>query len=136
MNKKIYVIEDNEKNMKLVRSLLQIGQYQVLEATDAESGIPLARWHLPDLILMDIKLPGIDGLSATRIIRADADLKDLAIAALTAHAMRGIKEKAKKAGCDAFITKPIDTRSFLNTITKLLKQSRQQGRFLKPKEAT
>lgn len=123
--KTILIIEDNEKNMKLVRTLLQIGQYKVLEATDAESGIPLARWHLPDLILVDIKLPGIDGLSAARIIRADADLKDSAIAALTAHAMRGTEEKVKNAGCDAFITKPIDTRSFLNTITKLLKRSRR-----------
>ncbi len=125
----LLVIEDNPKNMKLVRDLLQIGRYQVLEATDAESGLKLAREHQPDLILMDLKLPGMDGLSATRIIRADADLKDTAIAALTAHVMQGIEEKARRAGCDEFITKPIDTRSFLDTISRLLEKSRQPAGF-------
>ncbi len=132
----LLVIEDNPKNMKLVRDLLQIGRYQVLEATDAESGIKLAREHQPDVILMDLKLPGMDGLSATRIIRADAELKDTAIAALTAHVMQGIEEKARRAGCDKFITKPIDTRSFLDTIAKLMEKSRQQVGFLKQKEAS
>ncbi len=132
----LLVIEDNPKNMKLVRDLLQIGRYQVLEATDAESGIKLAREHQPDVILMDLKLPGMDGLSATRIIRADAELKDTTIAALTAHVMQGIEEKARRAGCDEFITKPIDTRSFLDTISKLLEESRQQVGFLKQKEAS
>jgi CheY-like chemotaxis protein len=132
----LLVIEDNPKNMKLVRDLLQIGRYQVFEATDAESGIKLAREHQPDVILMDLKLPGMDGLSATRIIRADAELKDTAIAALTAHVMQGIEEKARRAGCDEFIPKPIDTRSFLDTISKLLEESRQQVGFLKQKEAS
>ncbi len=132
----LLVIEDNPKNMKLVRDLLQIGRYQVFEATDAESGIKLAREHQPDAILMDLKLPGMDGLSATRIIRADAELKDTAIAALTAHVMQGIEEKARRAGCDEFIPKPIDTRSFLDTISELLEKSRQQVGFLKQKEAS
>ena len=132
----LLVIEDNPKHMKLVRDLLQIGRYQVLEATDAESGIKLAREHQPDLILMDLKLPGMDGLSATRVIRADADLKDTAIAALTAHVMQGIEEKARRAGCDGFITKPIDTRSFLDTISELLEESRQQVGFLKQRKAS
>ena len=132
----LLVIEDNPKNMKLVRDLLQIGRYQVLEATDAESGIKLAREHQPDVILMDLKLPGMDGLSATRIIRADAELKDTVIAALTAHVMQGIEEKARRAGCDGFITKPIDTRSFLDTISRLLEKSRQQVGFLKQKQAS
>ncbi len=132
----LLVIEDNPKNMKLVRDLLQIGRYQVLEATDAESGIKLAREHQPDAILMDLKLPGMDGLSATRIIRADAELKDTTIAALTAHVMQGIEEKARRAGCDEFIPKPIDTRSFLDTISKLVEKSRQQVGFLKQMEAS
>ena len=132
----LLVIEDNPKNMKLVRDLLQIGRYQVLEATDAESGIKLAREHQPDVILMDLKLPGMDGLSATRIIRADAELKDTAIAALTAHVMQGIEEEARRAGCDEFIAKPIDTRSFLDTISKLVEKSRQQVGFLKQMEAS
>ena len=132
----LLVIEDNPKNMKLVRDLLQIGRYQVLEATDAESGIKLAREHQPDVILMDLKLPGMDGLSATRIIRADAELKDTVIAALTAHVMQGIEEKARRAGCDEFIPKPIDTRSFLDTISELLEESRQQVGFLKQRKAS
>jgi CheY-like chemotaxis protein len=131
----LLVIEDNPKNMKLVRDLLQIGRYQVFEATDAESGIKLAREHQPDLILMDLKLPGMDGLSATRIIRADAELKDTAIAALTAHVMQGIEEKARRAGCDEFITKPIDTRSFLDTIAKLMEKSLQPAGFSQQREA-
>ena len=131
----LLVIEDNQKNMKLVRDLLQIGRYQVFEATDAESGLQLARKHQPDAILMDLKLPGMDGLSATKIIRADAELKDTAIAALTAHVMQGIEEKARRAGCDEFITKPIDTRSFLDTIAKLLEKSRQPAEFLQQREA-
>ena len=132
----LLVIEDNPKNMKLVRDLLQIDRYQVFEATDAESGIKLAREHQPDVILMDLKLPGMDGLSATRIIRADAELKDTAIAALTAHVMQGIEEEARWAGCDEFIAKPIDTRSFLDTISKLVEKSRQQVGFLKQMEAS
>ena len=130
----LLVIEDNKQNMKLVRDLLQIGQYQVFEATDAESGIQLAREHQPDAILMDLKLPGMDGLSATRVIRSDAELKDTAIAALTAHVMQGIEEKARRAGCDEFIAKPIDTRSFLDTIARLLKKSRQPADISKQGE--
>ena len=131
----LLVIEDNKKNMKLVKDLLQIGRYQVFEATDAESGIKLAREHQPDVILMDLKLPGMDGLSATRIIRADNKLKDTAIAALTAHVMQGIEEKARRAGCDEFIAKPIDTRSFLDTVAKLLQKSRKPAEFIQQKEA-
>ncbi len=130
----LLVIEDNKKNMKLVKDLLQIGRYQVFEAPDAESGIKLAREHQPDVILMDLKLPGMDGLSATRIIRADNKLKDTAIAALTAHVMQGMEEKARRAGCDEFIAKPIDTRSFLDTVAKLLQKSRKPAEFIQQKE--
>ena len=116
--KKILVIEDNELNMKLVRGLLSLNscQYQMLEATDAETGIHMAHMHHPDLILMDIQLPGIDGLEASKIISTDVDLKDIPIIALTSYAMEGDKEKAKKAGCIGYITKPIDTKTFLETI--------------------
>jgi CheY-like chemotaxis protein len=131
----LLVIEDNPKNMKLVRDLLRIGRYQVFEATDAESGIKLAREYQPDVILMDLKLPGMDGLSATRIIRADAELKGTTIAALTAHVMLGIEEKARRAGCDEFIAKPIDTRSFLDTIARLMEKSLQPSGFSPQMEA-
>ena len=117
-NKTVLVIEDNEMNMKLVRTLLAIGKYRVLEAIDAEAGILLAREHRPDLILMDIQLPGIDGLSATRIIKNGAALKDIPIVALTSYAMEGDEEKAAEAGCVGYIPKPIDTRDFLGTISR------------------
>jgi len=122
--KTVLVIEDNEMNMKLVRVLLQMGQYDILEAADAESGIPLARANKPDLILMDIHLPGMDGLSATRIIKQDPALKQIRVIALTSYAMEGDEKKAIEAGCDGYITKPIDTRTFLDTIKKFINEGR------------
>jgi len=119
-NKTVLVIEDNEMNMKLARSLLQIGKYNVLEAFDAENGIQLAREHHQDLILMDIQLPGMDGLTATREIKNDPAVKDITIIALTSYAMEGDEKKAMDAGCAGYIAKPIDTRSFLETLGKFL----------------
>ena len=116
-DKTILVIEDNELNMKLVRSLLKMSSYVMVEAVDAETGIKLAREKKPDLILMDIQLPGMDGLSATKILKADPSLKDIVIIALTSHAMEGDDTKVREAGCDGYITKPIDTRNFLQRVT-------------------
>ena len=120
-NKTILVVEDNELNMKLVRGLIQIGKYRMLEAIDAESGIQLTREQQPDLILMDIQLPGMDGLTATKILKEDPSLKDIPIVALTSYAMQGDKEKAIQAGCTGYIAKPIDTRKFLETISEYFK---------------
>lgn len=114
--KTILVIEDNEMNLKLIRTLLQLGEYRVVGAEDAETGIQTAREHRPDLILMDIQLPGMDGLIATRIIKEDAALMDIPVVALSSYAMQGDKENAIEAGCIGYITKPIDTRVFLQTI--------------------
>ena len=119
--KTILVIEDNELTMKLVNGLVKIGKYRMLEAIDAESGIELIRGQRPDLVLMDIQLPGMDGLSATKIIKEDPALKDIPIVALTSYAMQGDKEKALAAGCTGYITKPIDTRKFLETVSQYLK---------------
>ncbi|MBE9504331.1 MAG: response regulator [Proteobacteria bacterium] len=119
-NKTVLVIEDNEMNMKLARSLLQIGKYNVLEAFDAENGIQLAREHHPDLILMDIQLPGMDGLTATLKIKNDPAVKDITVVALTSYAMEGDEKKAMDAGCAGYIAKPIDTRSFLETLGQFL----------------
>ena len=118
--KTILVVEDNELNMKLVRGLIKIGKYRMLEALDAESGIQLIREQRPDLVLMDIQLPGMDGLSATKSIKEDPSLKDIPIVALTSYAMQGDKEKALEAGCTGYIAKPIDTRNFLKTISQYL----------------
>lgn len=121
--KTILVIEDNQLNMKLVRSLIKMGSYEMIEAGDAETGIKLARENKPDLILMDIQLPGMDGLSATKILKGDGVLKDTPIIALTSHAMEGDDKKVREAGCDGYITKPIDTRNFLQTVTAYLNGS-------------
>ncbi len=120
--KTILVVEDNELNMKLVRDILKIGKYNVLEATDAESGIQLARDQHPDLVLMDIQLPGMDGLCATKTIKEDPSLKDIPIVALTSYAMQGDREKAIEAGCAGYIAKPIDTRTFLETVSKFVER--------------
>jgi CheY-like chemotaxis protein len=119
-NKTVLVIEDNELNMKLVRSMLQLRHYQVLEAEDAETGIQIAREHLPDIILMDIQLPGMDGLEATRIIRKDPVLSNIPVMALTSYAMQGDEQKAISAGCAGYIAKPIDTRTFLDNLAGYL----------------
>jgi CheY-like chemotaxis protein len=119
-NGKVLVIEDNKLNMKLVRDLLKIGKYQVFEAEDAETGIELAQVHKPDLILMDIQLPGINGLDATKILREKTNFSSIPIIALTGCAMRGDKKKALDAGCVGYITKPIDTRAFLEKIAQFL----------------
>ena len=121
----ILVIEDNELNMKLVRGILITNKYRVIEAVDAETGIQLTREHHPDLILMDIQLPGMDGLEATRIVKADPALNDIPVLALTSYAMQGDEEKAIAAGCDGYLSKPIDLQHFLETI----------GRFLSDREA-
>ena len=112
--------------MKLVRGLLSIGDYNVHEAVDAESGIELARQHSPDLILMDIQLPGMDGLAATRLMREDTDLVDIPVIALTSYAMEGDEEKAMESSCSGYISKPIDTCSFLESIDRYLQKYGQK----------
>ena len=95
-NRSILVIEDNELNMKLMRGIFQLGNYRIIEAVDAETGMRLAREHRPFLILMDIQLPGMDGLKATRIIKSDSELKDIPVVALTGFAMQGDEKKRGK----------------------------------------
>lgn len=118
--KTILVIEDNEMNMKLVRTLLQIGKYRVLEAQDAETGITMAQQHLPDLIMMDIQLPAMDGLTAARLIKEDPATQDIPVVALTSYAMQGDEQKARESGCIGYMSKPIDTRRFLKNISQYL----------------
>jgi CheY-like chemotaxis protein len=118
--KTILVVEDNPLNMKLVKGLLKIGKYHMLEANDAETGIQLIRSQQPDLVLMDIQLPGMDGLAATKILKEDPSVEKIPIVALTSYAMQGDKEKAMEAGCTGYIAKPIDTRKFLETVSQYL----------------
>ena len=121
MNEKtILVIEDNDLNMKLIRTLLKLKNYQTIEAVDAENGIQLAREYHPDLILMDIQLPGMDGLTATRLIKNDSVMKDIPVVAMTGDAMQGDDGKTGDAGFASYLTKPIDTRRFLENIARVL----------------
>ena len=119
--KTILVVEDNALNMKLVKSLLNMGKYDMIEAPDAETGITLARDKKPDLILMDIQLPGMDGLTATRIIKEDPSGKDIPIVAFTSFAMEGDEQKAIEVGCAGYITKPLNTQNFLKTVASYLR---------------
>lgn len=113
---KVLVVEDNETNMELASVLLKVAGYEVLKAWTAEEGIQMAKAELPGLILMDISLPGMDGLSATRVLKGDPHTRDIPVVALTAHAMKGDEAKAFQAGCCGYLTKPIDTRTFAKKV--------------------
>ena len=120
MGKTILIVEDEPKNMKLLRDLLQRFGYEILEAPDGEQGVKITREKIPDLILMDIMMPKMDGLEATRIIKADNKTKHIPVIALTSYAMKGDREKTIEAGCDGYIAKPIDIQEVLKTIEHFL----------------
>jgi CheY-like chemotaxis protein len=124
VNGRILVIEDNPANMQLATDLLEAVGYVVLQASTAEAGLDLARREAPDLILMDIGLPGMDGLEATAILKGDPATAGIPVVAATAHAMIGDEEKAFAAGCDGYITKPIDTQAFVAEIEKQLRRGK------------
>lgn len=117
---KILVIEDNVANMKLASLLLRHAHHTVLRAPDAESGLLMARAELPDLILMDIQLPGIDGLSATALLKRYAATAAIPVIALTAMAMKEDQEKSRLAGCDAYLAKPVRYQELYTAIDALL----------------
>ena len=117
---RILVIEDNIANMKLAVFLMEKNGYEVLQAINAEEGIRLAHSWLPQLILMDVQLPGMDGLTATRLLKADAATKGIKILAMTAFAMTGDREKIRAAGCDDYIAKPIRYQEFLRVVGEMV----------------
>jgi two-component system cell cycle response regulator DivK len=117
---KVLVVEDNPANMTLATFLLKSAGHTVLTATDAESGLTLARKEQPDLILMDIQLPGMDGLQATTLLKADKLTRSIPVIALTALAMKGDEERIRAAGCDGYVAKPLAYREFLATISNQL----------------
>lgn len=108
----ILIVDDNATNLKLASVVLEMEGHAVVRAVDAEQALQLLDDLVPDLILMDIALPGMDGLTLTRRLKATASLSGVPIVALSAFAMKGDKERAMAAGCDGYITKPIDTRRF------------------------
>ena len=117
----ILIVEDNPHNLKLASLLLEQAGYTILQATEAQQGIALAQQHLPDLILMDIQLPGMDGLTASHLLKQDNLTKGIRILALTAFAMKGDEEKMLAHGCDGYIAKPIRYKEFLENIATTLK---------------
>jgi CheY-like chemotaxis protein len=120
MSEIVLVVDDNPTNLKLVSDVLAFDGYQIMKAADAEEAHELIKTSPPDLILMDIALPGMDGLALTRKLKADARTRDIIVVALTAFAMKGDDEKARAAGCDGYITKPIDTRTLSGSVATYL----------------
>ena len=118
-NKTILYVEDNEYNLKIVRQLLSRTTYRLIEAMDGEQGVAAARRELPDLILMDIQLPKISGLDATRELRGDPITANIPIVAITSFALSGDSEKAKDAGATAYLAKPYSPRELLQLIRQL-----------------
>ena len=116
----ILVVDDNPTNLKLVSDVLEFEGYDILKAVDAEEAQVILAETLPDLILMDIALPGMDGLTLTRKLKADERTRHIRVVALTAFAMKGDDQKALDAGCDGYITKPVDTRALPGQVAALL----------------
>ncbi len=120
MAKTILIVEDNDLNMKLFNDLLQAHGYETLQTMDGRDVMKLARDHHPDLIIMDIQLPEISGLEVTKMLKADEELKDIPVLAVTAFAMKGDEEKIREGGCEGYIAKPISVPTFLETVAKFL----------------
>jgi len=124
----ILIVDDNPTNLKLVRILLQGEGYDARTATDAEEALELLKSFHPCLILMDVQLPGMDGLELTRRLKANADTREIIIVALTAYAMKGDEQKVLAAGCDGYVSKPIDTRSLPRLVAEYLPRSTAKRR--------
>lgn len=120
MTKRILVVEDQEDNRQIMNDLLTDAGYQVIEAKDGHAGVSAAEAERPDLILMDIQLPGLDGYAATRRIKANAELAAIPVIAVTSYALSGDDQKAIEAGCDAYFAKPVSPRELLATIREYL----------------
>jgi two-component system, cell cycle response regulator DivK len=118
----VLIVEDNDKNMKLARDVLQAKGYQTLEAITGEDGVKLAKERKPDLVLMDIQLPGMNGIEAFRQIRADANTSRIPVVALTASVTPTDRSAISAAGFDAFISKPISLKEFLDTVKRLVEK--------------
>jgi CheY-like chemotaxis protein len=127
MGAPILIVDDNPLNVKLVRVLLLTSGYDVRTCADAEAALETLRSFRPRAILMDIQLPGMDGLELTRRLKADPETRDITIIALTAYAMKGDEEKARAAGCDGYLTKPIDTAVFPSLLAGYLCRTRSSS---------
>ena len=120
MGHRILVVEDNVQNRMLVKDVLEFYGYEIIEAENGQEGIDMAKKYKPDLILMDIQMPVIDGFTAVKIIRSDPETKNIKMIAVTSFAMSGDKERIKEAGFDHYISKPIDTRELPGLVKSFL----------------
>jgi two-component system, cell cycle response regulator DivK len=122
VKKKVLVIEDDEKNLRLMEDLLEFNGYIVIKAMDGKQGVDSVRTEKPDLILMDIQMPVMDGMEATKILKGDEETRDIPIIALTSYAMQGDEQRIRETGCDGYMTKPIDVKNFLKEVDKILNE--------------
>ena len=120
MSKSILIVEDNELNMRLFTDLLQAHGYETLTSVDGRDAIELCRTHKPNLIVMDIQLPGMSGIEITKLLKADDELKDIPVIAVTAFAMKGDEVRIMEAGFASYVAKPISAPSFLDNVAKLI----------------
>jgi two-component system cell cycle response regulator DivK len=120
----VLIVEDNEKNLKLVRDILQVKGYRTLEAVTGEDGLRLAAEQKPDLVLMDIQLPGISGIEALKALRADPGTASIPVVAVTASVMQQDRQLITEAGFDAYLGKPLDLKQFLDTVKRVLEAPR------------
>ena len=125
MSAHVLVVDDNPINLKLACDVLEDYGYEIERAKDAEEALNIVKEKLPDLILMDIELPGMDGLTLTRLLKKDERTKGITIVALTAFAMKGDEQKALQAGCDAYIAKPINTRALPSQVAEMLNKRKR-----------
>jgi len=121
----ILIVEDNDKNLKLVRDVLQVKGYETIESGTAEDGIRLAQERKPDLILMDIQLPGMNGIEAIGVLRADPSTASIPVVAVTASVMTHDRNLITEAGFDGYVGKPINLKEFLDTVQRMLEKSAQ-----------
>lgn len=128
---KVLIVEDNPINMKLTSELIKIAGYEALQAADANTAIAIAREVLPSLILMDIQLPGMDGITALKLLKGDEKTRHIKIIALTAFAMKGDREQFIAAGCDGYVSKPIRYKELFETVESVLMESKGEHERLR-----
>ena len=131
--KRILIVEDNLLNLELATVLLLANGFAVFSSQTAEEGLRMAREISPDLVLMDLGLPGMDGLAAAKALKANPATRHLAVVGHSAHAMKGDKEIALSAGCDGYLTKPIQTRTFAETITRFIASASERQTTSSPR---
>jgi len=128
--KTVLIVEDNALNMKLFADLLEAGGYAVLRAAEGVAAFTLAGMHRPDLILMDIQLPGVSGLEVAGWLKADADLAHIPIIAVTAYAMKGDEQRILQGGCEVYLAKPVAVASFMKTARRYLEQASVSAKII------